>query len=162
MDPIQNPDQVPNGAEGAEGVGCPECGHPEVTTRWVDRTVPYGLAPDTVEIPVRLPARQCARCGFQFFDEEAEDLRHEAVCRHLGVLTPAEIRALRAKLGLSRAEFARLTRLGEATIARWERGELIQNAGNDSLLRLLQYEENVRRLRERGECSAAASSSSGS
>ena len=64
-----------------------------------------------------------------------------------------EIKALREKLGLSRTEFARLTRLGEATIARWERGELIQNAGNDSLLRLLQYEDNVRRLRRRAECS---------
>jgi putative zinc finger/helix-turn-helix YgiT family protein len=157
MEPILNPDQAPAEVrpEDAEGLGCPECGHPEITTFWADRTIPYGIAPDTVEILVRLPVRKCAKCGCQFFDEEAEDLRHDAVCRHLGVLTPAEIRALRKKLGLSRAEFSRLTRLGEATIARWERGELIQNAGNDSLLRLLQHPENVERLRERMPGSAA-------
>jgi putative zinc finger/helix-turn-helix YgiT family protein len=125
---------------------CPSCGHSELETQWIDCPFPYGIEPDTVELDVRLPVRKCCQCGFEFFDEEAEDLRHEAVCQHLGVLTPADIRALRAKLGFSRAELARVTRLGEATIARWERGELIQNAGYDSLLRLLQYEENVRRL----------------
>lgn len=127
---------------------CPQCGHSELETQRINSPFPYGTGADTVELDVRLPVRKCVQCGFEFFDEEAEDLRHEAVCHHLGVLTPAEIRSLRAKLGFSRAELARVTRLGEATIARWERGELIQNAGYDSLLRLLTYEENVRRLQE--------------
>jgi putative zinc finger/helix-turn-helix YgiT family protein len=140
--------------EPLEGSVCPQCGHAEIDTLWANCPFPYGVGADVVELDVRLPVRKCRKCGFEFLDEEAEDLRHEAVCRHLGVLTPAEIKALREKLGLSRAEFARLTRLGEATIARWERGELIQNAGNDSLLWLLQYDENVQRLRERVERSA--------
>ncbi len=147
----RNPEQMTNEGrhDDVDTPSCPECGHSEIATIWEDRTFPYGVSPQTVEIPVRLPVRKCGKCGFQFFDEEAEDLRHEAVCHHLGVLAPAEIRALREKLGLSRAEFAKLTRLGEATIARWERGELIQNAGNDSLLRLLFHEDNVQRLRSR-------------
>jgi DNA-binding transcriptional regulator YiaG len=67
-------------------------------------------------------------------------------------MTPAEVRAVRQKAGsLSRAEFARITRLGEATIGRWERGELIQNAANDQLLYLLTFPENVVRLRDRIE-----------
>jgi putative zinc finger/helix-turn-helix YgiT family protein len=128
---------------------CPECGHSEIDTHWEDCPFPYGSGADAVEIAVHLPVRKCRQCGFEFLDEEAEDLRHEAVCRHLGRLTPGEIKALRGKYGFSRADLARLTGLGEATIARWERGELIQNAGNDSLLWLLHYQENVDRLRLR-------------
>lgn len=135
--------------EGKETPACPECGHSEMDTRWEDCSFTYGSGTDAVEISVRLPVRKCRQCGFEFFDEEAEDLRHEAVCRHLGRLTPEEIKALRAKYGFSRADLSRLTGLGEATIARWERGELIQNAGNDSLLWLLRYQENVGRLRMR-------------
>src|SRR5437660_10670794 len=93
--------------EVVEGAVCPECGHSVIETRWADCPFPYGTGPETVELNVRLPVRKCANCGFEFLDEEAEDLRHEAVCRHLGVLTPAEIRALRESLGLSRADFAR-------------------------------------------------------
>lgn len=128
---------------------CPECGHSEIDTRWEDCPFTYGSGADAVEIPVRLPVRKCRKCGFEFFDEEAEDLRHEAVCRHLGRLTPQQIKDLREKYSFSRADLERLTGLGEASIARWERGELIQNAGNDSLLWLLHYQENVDRLRMR-------------
>jgi putative zinc finger/helix-turn-helix YgiT family protein len=123
--------------EPVEGPVCPECGHPELETRWDNCPFLYGTGPDAVELDVRLPVRKCRRCGFEFFDEEAEDLRHEAVCHHLGVLTPREIKDLRRKYDLSRADLARLTGLGAATIARWERGELIQNVANDRYLRLL-------------------------
>ena len=57
---------------------------------------------------------------------------------HLGVLTATEIRELRAKYDLSRAELARITGLGESSIARWETREIIQNVANDRHLRLLQ------------------------
>ena len=38
---------------------------------------------------------------------------------------------------LSRAELARITGLGESSIARWETRDIIQNVGNDRYLRLL-------------------------
>ncbi len=47
---------------------------------------------------------------------------------------------------MSRAAFSRLTGFGEATLARWERGEVIQNTSNDSFLRLLMSETVLRRL----------------
>ncbi len=130
---------------------CPNCGAKDIRTTWMDDTFPYGVGADAVQLTARVPLRTCAACGYQYYDEEAEDVRHEAVCRHLGVQTPAEIQALRKKYGLSRAEFANLTKLGEATIARWERGALIQNAANDLYLRLLRWEENVERLRDMDE-----------
>ena len=52
---------------------------------------------------------------------------------------------------MTRPQFAALTKLGEATIARWEAGNLIQNAANDKFLRLLVYPENVERLRDRAQ-----------
>ena len=82
------------------------------------------------------PVRTCSSCG-RYTDDEAEDIRHDEVCRHLGVLTATEIRDLRAKYDLSRAELARISGLGESSIGRWETREIIQNVANDRYLRLL-------------------------
>jgi transcriptional regulator with XRE-family HTH domain len=112
----------------------------------MEETFPYGVGHNRVELTAHVPVRSCAACSFEYYDGEAEDARHEAVCRYLGVQTPAEIETLRKSLHLSRADFADLTQLGEATIARWERGALIQNAANDSYLYLLHWRENIDRL----------------
>jgi len=135
-------------ADGAD-VACPQCGQERITTRTETQRFQFGRGEDAVELFADVPVRACGNCGFEFTDGEAEDTRHEAVCRHLGVLTPREILDLRQKYGLSRAEFAGLTRFGEASLARWETGALIQNPANDQLMYLLQFDENVRRLRER-------------
>ncbi len=133
-------------------LSCPECGSKRIVTEAVDHRFPYGREDPPVELSACIPVRRCAECGDEFLDDEAEDLMHEAVCRHLGVMTPSEVRAIRRQCGgLSRAEFARITRLGEATIGRWERGQLIQNAAYDQLLHLLTFPENLIRLRHRVE-----------
>jgi transcriptional regulator with XRE-family HTH domain len=59
------------------------------------------------------------------------------VCRHLGVLTSADIRRIRERYGMTRSSFAEVTGLGEATLKRWENGVIIQNRANDRYLRLL-------------------------
>ena len=133
-------------------LSCPSCGHGIVHTTYIEHKFPYGAGDRSVELSANVPLRRCAECEVEFFDSVAEELQHEAVCRHLGVMIPTEVQAVRKKMGsLSRAEFARITRLGEATISRWERGELIQNAANDQLLYLLTFPENVKRLRDRVE-----------
>jgi putative zinc finger/helix-turn-helix YgiT family protein len=142
-------------------VQCPNCGHQNVKTTFTADTFTYGDGPSAVKLTANVPLRSCLECGFQFLDAAAEDVQHEAVCRHLGVLTPPQIRALRRKNGLSRASFAQLTKLGEATIARWERGELIQNAAYDHLLYLLTFDENVQRIRDRNEARNHAPTSPG-
>ncbi len=138
---------------------CPDCNSNRVVTEWIDHRFPYGRGENAVELCARIPVRRCEECGDQFLDAEAEDLMHEAVCRHLGVMTPREVRDIRRQGGgLSRAEFARITRRGEATIGRWERGELIQNAAYDQLLYLLTFPENLIRLRQRAETLASPQS----
>jgi len=133
---------------------CGSCGSASVETKWVRDSFEYGEGPEAPRIEATIPLRICGACGFQFTDHVAEGLQHEALCRHLGVLTPGEIVAIRTRHGLSRAQFAALTKLGEATLGRWERGALIQNAAYDKYLRLLQSDENVRRLQESGSTGA--------
>lgn len=62
------------------------------------------------------------------------------------LLTPAEIAAIREKKGLSRAEFARITKLGVASLTLWESGKREPNVANDYYLRLLALDENFDRV----------------
>ena len=116
---------------------CDMCGSPGLKTELVRDPFIYGAGDDGVELVVEIPVRTCSSCG-PYTDDQAEDIRHDEVCRHLGVLTPTEIRDLRAKYDLSRAELARISGLGESSVARWETREIIQNVANDRHLRLLQ------------------------
>lgn len=134
----------------ANELRCPSCGSDAVTTEVIEHRFPYGDGDSAVDLSARVPLRKCQECGEEYLDDESEDLMHETVCRHRGVMTPSQVRAIRQQSGgMSRAEFARITRLGEATIGRWERGELIQNAAYDQLLYLLTYPDNLIRLQER-------------
>ena len=104
---------------------------------WGEHTFTYGLGADAAELTVTLPVHVCPSCGLEFLDDEAETLKHEAVCAHLGVLSPKEIRGIREMHGMSRAAFSKVTGLDEETLNRWENGTLIQSAANDRYLRLL-------------------------
>lgn len=126
-------------------VPCFDCGA-DTRKKWGEHTFTYGVGPDPAELRVRLPIHVCPSCGFECLDHEAETLKHEAVCAHLGVLSPNEIRGIRRMYGMSRATFSKVTGLGEATLNRWENGILIQNAANDRYLRLLAAPNNMHML----------------
>ena len=125
---------------------CPQCSAYSVVTSWHHDVFSYGSGDSAAKISVEIPVLHCQSCGFEFLDQEAESLRHEAVCHHLGVLSPTEVRDLRAKYGMSRAKFAQTTGLGEATLNRWENGILVQNLANDRYLRLLALPGVMRQL----------------
>ena len=128
---------------------CPSCEARRVTTRYEERSFPFQHGENSIQVSVVVPVRVCNNCGFTYEDAAAEDAEHDAVCRQLGVFTPSQIVQLRQKYELSRAEFARITRLGEATLSRWEKGALIQNGAYDQLLYLLQVPSNLELLRTR-------------
>jgi DNA-binding transcriptional regulator YiaG len=67
----------------------------------------------------------------------AAKVRHEALCRATGLLTPAEIKAIREQFGWSQEHLADLTDFGVATISRWERGRLLQNRSNNKFLQAI-------------------------
>ncbi|MGD9633143.1 MAG: type II TA system antitoxin MqsA family protein [Pirellulales bacterium] len=136
--------QIPNSL-----INCPSCGKLGVSTRIETMKFPYGSGTSSTELEAVVQVHTCDDCELNYLDGSAEVAKHNAVCDHLGVLRATEIRKLRLRLGMSRSELSNLTKLGEATIGRWERGELIQNAANDQFLYLLGYPENVERLQRR-------------
>jgi putative zinc finger/helix-turn-helix YgiT family protein len=127
---------------------CPACGKEDVSTR--NETEEFVFRSGGVDYPVTAiyPVHQCSSCGEAFLGEAAETARHAAVCAAMKRLAPAEIIGIRSALNLSRKALADLAGFGEASLARWESGELIQSESNDSLLRLLLVEGNVRALAE--------------
>jgi len=146
---MNHDDQARTRCEVSEDNRCPNCGGGPIQSEQIEDRFVYGDGPDAVTLTARVMRHLCRNCRFEFLDATAEDAHHQAICRHLGVLTPSEIRAIRLRNGPSRSSFAELTKLGEATIARWERGELVQNGAYDQLLYLLTFEDNVSRLKSR-------------
>jgi len=135
---------------------CPACGAKKLTTHEKEYAFPYGSGAAEVELSAQVPVKVCRDCGFSFTDIAAEEACHDAICRHLGVMTPTQIRALREMLEMTQAEFAAATGLGEATLSRWERGTVIQNQGYDNYLYLLGFDGNRDRLAERSRHPDAA------
>jgi putative zinc finger/helix-turn-helix YgiT family protein len=126
---------------------CPECESASTGTRIEAEHFTYGIGADAVELTAAVPIRRCHSCGLEWLDYLGEQAKHQAICRHIGVLTPSEITEIRTKNHLSKAKFASLTKIGVATLARWERGILIQSPGYDMFLRLLQHPDNIERLK---------------
>jgi putative zinc finger/helix-turn-helix YgiT family protein len=132
-----------------ETVVCFDCGSSDVAKALQQQTFQYGNGESAVNLTAEMPVYTCKTCGYQFAGPEADDARHEAVCRYLGVLTPAEISAVRESTGLSRIQFAECTGVGIASLKRWETGILIQNAANDQLIYLMTFPDNIIRLKRR-------------
>lgn len=130
-------------------IECGQCGGNSIRTTWKEHAFDYGNGSEKVQLQARIPVRTCDDCHFSFTDAEAEEILHDAVCRHIGVLTPKEVYSIRQRYNLTRQEFAEASTIGEASLARWESGALLQNAANDSLLFLLSIPANLDRLRHR-------------
>src|SRR5438105_11632155 len=87
---------------------CDDCGAYAMRMSFKEDRFLYGAGHEAVELRARVPVWKCEECGSAYTEGEAEELRHEAVCRHLGVLNPAQIRATREKYRMSQAEFAKV------------------------------------------------------
>jgi putative zinc finger/helix-turn-helix YgiT family protein len=130
IEPLDNATQ-------AETRDCPYCDEGTATLSNRRQEFVYGSGSDAVTLAVNVPVWSCDGCDHQFTDWRAEEIRHDAVCDHLGRLRPGEIRALREAHNLSQEQFATLTGIGIASIKRWEAGNLIQGEGFDRYIRLL-------------------------
>lgn len=84
---------------------------------------------------------RCASCGeTHFLPGQSDALQRSAadrVRRQEGLLTPAEVRQFRERLGISQAEMERLLGTGPKTVVRWEHGTVTQGSAADTLLRVL-------------------------
>lgn len=134
---------------------CPTCNAGWLRDKVVTEQFEFEVDGKTkIVVAENVPVSECdnAECGERLSGPEAARIRHEAICRTFGLLTPHEIQAIRERLELSQERFAQLTGIGVATISRWERGRLLQNRAMDNLLRLVERSEgNVQFLAERQE-----------
>lgn len=136
------------GGTQADDFTCPDCGGHSTTTVLHDDAFEYGSG-DTPPVTLHtvVPVHCCSQCALEYLGREGRLIRHEAVCRHLGLLTPTEIRHIRKNHRMNRASFAQVTGLSEETLNQWENGATIQNAAYDNYLRLLKSPENLRKLK---------------
>lgn len=83
----------------------------------------------------------CLQCGETFFHgDAASDMHKRAVVQHKreqGLLSGAEVKAIREGLGMSQARFERMIGAGPKTVVRWENDSVFQNRTADTLLRVL-------------------------
>ena len=135
-------------AGGQQARSCARCGAETVETVEHRHTFRYGSGEAAADLTVDLPVRRCTTCGFEFLDRQSEAIKLEAICEHLGVLSPAGLRRIRARYGMTQAEFADVTGLGTATLVRWENGSMNHTRAYDRYIRLLDSPEVMRRLRE--------------
>lgn len=139
----------PDMNEGASpGEVCPNCETSRVRVQSRKIEFLHGIGSHVTTLSAVVPMHVCGECGAEFTDDVAEKLRHAAVCRHLGLLTPEQIVAIRERAGMSRKQFAAMTRIGMASLSRWENSEGMQNPALDLYLRLLARPEGIKVLRE--------------
>lgn len=116
---------------------CEICEEATSTLRYETQSFNYGPVVDGILLSAKVPVWTCSGCGLHYLGEEAEDIKHEAVCAYLGRQTPREIRAIRVYFGMLQDAFAEFTGYGIASVKRWETGAQIQSESVDKHLRLL-------------------------
>ena len=99
----------------------------------------------------------CAECNEIILSTELESRLDQIRYQRLGLLQPAEIRAIRERAGLTQSAMAQFVGIGEKTYTRWEAGRSLQNKSSDNLIRLadqfpeLFYRIEAQRDPKRGE-----------
>jgi putative zinc finger/helix-turn-helix YgiT family protein len=122
----------------ATGTKCPECGQGQLIPFIRTEEFDFDLGDETVKVRAEnVPVQKCDKCGEVMSGPAAAKVRHEAICRAAGLLTPSEIKGIREKFGWSQQHLADLTDIGIATVSRWERGRLLQNRSNNKILQAI-------------------------
>ena len=122
------------------GRRCPACGEGRLLEKLITERYEHDdrgsmVIVETVDVPIET----CDHCGESFTGPKAARIRHEALGRSLGLLTPAEIVAIRRQSGLAEADFARIIGVAEEELSKWERGRSWQDRVVDNLLRILSH-----------------------
>lgn len=125
---------------------CPHCGIEPLLIR-EEREVPLGQR----RLLIEDEWSRCPQCGEDFYMPVQADRRHRLALERArledGLLSPTEIRQIRASLGLTQREFEGVLGVGEKTVVRWETGRVCQNKSADRLVRLVAANrQNLRAL----------------
>jgi putative zinc finger/helix-turn-helix YgiT family protein len=152
---------MPAEPDGEKLSRCPTCGKGELRPRTVTQHFEYEGGGERVTVVAEnVPVKVCDACGETLSGPAAARIHTEAIGRALGLLSPAEIRGLRERLGKTPEEFARLTGIRAEDLHEWERARTLPSRALDRYLRLLAANpENVKLLEGWGAVSAGSAPS---
>lgn len=103
---------------------------------------PANIPGGSIEVPGS-SWQHCDACNEDILPPELDRALDRERYRRLGLLTPAEIRRVRRKTGLSAVELSRTLGVGEKTYTRWENGRSLQTRAMDTLIRLIDQNPEV-------------------
>lgn len=83
-----------------------------------------------------MPEWHCAPCNLSVTDEEGDEPLQAALRRHVGLLTPQQIKAGIKDLGITQERFAERIRCAPESISRWLNGAVLQSRVYDCLMRI--------------------------
>jgi len=86
---------------------------------------------------IEVPAWRNPKTGQVFLTDAARATLEQVKARHLGLLTPAQIKNLRTRLGLTQKQISQLLQIGEKSWTRWETGKERPSRSMNVLLRAL-------------------------
>lgn len=89
-------------------------------------------------IPIQIPMEWDPDLGEWLITPEAEEMLESTKARHMGLVLPEEMAALRSRLDLTQTEMGDLLCIGEKTWTRWESGAHRPSQSLNLLLRALQ------------------------
>jgi len=125
---------------------CPTC-ETYQKTKTVERDETYEIRGQKVTVSVK--THICSACdgevGSDGVDEAVLDAVHAQYRRQADLLTPEAIKAIREHYRLSQKSFATLLGMSEATVNRYEKGQL-QDQLHDTAIRACGNPEFVRRM----------------
>ena len=124
--------------QGGSAQKCLMCGEGVATLSYQVQEFEYGAGPEAVTLHARVPVWSCSTCELEYVDADGERAQHAAVCRHLGRLTPTDIKGIRVAASLTQKQFADELKCGIASLKRWETGALIQGRSADAAIRAFQ------------------------
>lgn len=88
-------------------------------------------------ITINVPMRWDPELQQWLMDSDAVETLETAKARHMGLMLPDELRALRARLGMTQSQLGELLRIGAKSWTRWETGLQRPSQSINLLLKLL-------------------------
>ena len=116
---------------------CRKCGEHRVELSRVDYDAQvrhdgrlYSFVVPDLEIPV------CQACDATIFTETVDEQINAGLRKHLGLLSPAQIREGLQRIGASQKKMAQQLEIAEATLSRWLNETQIQSRSLDTLMQI--------------------------
>ena len=126
-------------------IQCPECGGGYLQ----EQMASLAGSRKGESFAIEMEALVCPKCGFKTVPQERAAefaLRTADAYREAHkLLTRTEIRDMRRRLGMTQVQFTKFLDVGEASVKRWELGEIQSPAMNRLMLLAVAEEERKRR-----------------